>query len=730
MTRAVANETQELDSGGSIYAPPWLVNVAAVGWRVIAIAAVLIVAGFIVSTFWIVTATIAVACVVAAVFAPIVLRLRAQGRSRNSAALIVWVTAIGVITLLLVVLGIAFFPYIAQLLQAVDNAVQTIKTDLSQAGLPPAATDVIRIVGDAVRKLAAEPLGAVAASIASAATIAILAVFLLFFVLRDGDKAWLWVFQDLGEDKRTEITVAGHDALNRVGGYLIGTTILAAIAGVTTFIFLMLLGVPLALPLAVLVFFGGYVPYFGGLVTNTIVLVVTFATGGLATAAVLLGLMAVRGLIVGYGIRPALYGRTVSIHPAVVLLVLPAGFQIAGAIGLFAAVPVTAIFLAVARAVRQILEPDQTASLPALVPGWLDRLAQFSWRLVVVAGLVAIVIAIAVALPLVVTPVIFGLVLAATLSPVGDWLVERGLSRTKSAALAVGGGLLAIAAMLVLAALSLVDNGSGIGNAIASGGRDINDASGGQLGGLSDVLGTASLSLVQAILAFGQSLAAIGIIVLLSALLAFYFMRDGGNAWQGVTSRVGPGSVDDVRAAGRRAFDALSGYMIGTAAISLVGAASQWLIMVLLGLPYAAPVFVLSFFLCFIPYIGGYLTTGIAFLIAVGTHDPVTILIMFTWTMVFNIVQGNVIAPVVYGRTVNIHPAVVLMAIPAGSAVAGIMGMFIAVPAVGVFVATWRTVLRLLAGRRAALEPRSEPEKDVPEAVEPAPTIAIETAGA
>ena len=50
---------------------------------------------------------------------------------------------------------------------------------------------------------------------------------------------------------------------------------------------------------------------------------------------------------------------------------------------------------------------------------------------------------------------------------------------------------------------------------------------------------------------------------------------------------------------------------------------------------------------------------------------------MFTWTMVFNIVQGNVIAPVVYARTVHIHPAVVLMAIPAGAAIAGIAGMFI-----------------------------------------------------
>jgi predicted PurR-regulated permease PerM len=300
-----------------------------------------------------------------------------------------------------------------------------------------------------------------------------------------------------------------------------------------------------------------------------------------------------------------------------------------------------------------------------------------------------------------------------------------------AAAVSIGGGLAAIAAMLVLAALSLFDNGQGIGSAITTAGDEINNAAGGQLGSLTDTLRPASLTLVQTIVSVGESLAAIGIVVLLSALLAFYFLRDGGRAWQRLTSRVGPGSVDDVRAAGRRAFDALSGYMIGTAAISLVGATTQWLVMVLLGLPYAGPVFVLSFFLCFIPYIGGYLTTGIAFLIAIGTHDPVTIVIMFVWTMAFNIVQGNVVAPVVYGRTVNIHPAVVLLAIPAGGAVAGIMGMFIAVPAIGVVVATWRTVLALLAGRPRALGPQLESAlgpTDPPETATINPAVGIEPA--
>jgi predicted PurR-regulated permease PerM len=69
---------------------------------------------------------------------------------------------------------------------------------------------------------------------------------------------------------------------------------------------------------------------------------------------------------------------------------------------------------------------------------------------------------------------------------------------------------------------------------------------------------------------------------------------------------------------------------------------------------------------------------------------------MGIFTIVFNIVQGNFVAPIVYSRVVSLHPAVVLAAIPAGAAVAGVIGMFLVVPFLGVVAATWRTVLRVL----------------------------------
>ena len=93
--------------------------------------------------------------------------------------------------------------------------------------------------------------------------------------------------------------------------------------------------------------------------------------------------------------------------------------------------------------------------------------------------------------------------------------------------------------------------------------------------------------------------------------------------------------------------------------------------MVVLGLPLVLPIAVLSFFLGFIPYIGSFLATGLAFLVTVAVGSTTDIAIMAIWTIVFNIVQGNFVAPLVYGRAVSLHPAVVLLAIPAGNAIAG-----------------------------------------------------------
>ena len=685
--------------------PDWLVNLAELAWRVLAVVGLIVVLWYVGTVLWTVTASIAVAIVVAAVFAPMVLQLRALGRSRTAAAAIVWATAIAAVFGVLLLLGLAFLPYVAELATRIDSGLGELQARLADVQLPAWVGTLAHDLIGIVRGTAGDSGHGIVAAAAGAVTVMILASFLVFFFLRDGDKAWVWAFQAVSDRKRELITTAGDIALSRVGGYLRGTTVLAALIAITDYVFMLVLGVPLALPLAVLVFLSGYIPYFGGIITTAVILLVTLATLGTGSTIVMLVLMGTRSAILGYFVRPAVYGRTVRIHPALVLVALPAGFQLAGIVGLFAAVPVTAVVLAVASAAVAIVEPHPRPPLPGLVPAWLDRMAQSSWRILVAIALIALLVVIFVTIPLVLIPVILATILAATLEPLVRWLIARGRSRTRAAGIAVGGGSLTVLAVLALAMTALVAQAGDIAERMTSGADAANDALGGHFELPARAVSDGAADSVRTIAALADSAATLAVITVLSALLVFYFLRDGGRLWSRLVARIPADAAPEVHAAGARAFDVLGGYMIGTAAISFVGAASQFVIMVVLGLPLALPVFVLSFILNFIPYIGGFISTGLAFLIAIAAGSPADVLVMGIWTIVFNIVTGNIVSPLVYGKTVHIHPAIVLVAIPAGAAVAGALGMFIVVPAIGVVAATWRTVLAVMGTREMPTGP-------------------------
>ena len=114
----------------------------------------------------------------------------------------------------------------------------------------------------------------------------------------------------------------------------------------------------------------------------------TLASAGQTAAFVLLVLIAILNVIQGKFLAPVIYNRTVHIHPAIALIALPAGAALAGIIGLFAAIPVVAFVLAIVSAVVSILgveEPWPASSHP-MVPIWLDRLGQWSWRLLATIG--------------------------------------------------------------------------------------------------------------------------------------------------------------------------------------------------------------------------------------------------------------------------------------------------------------------------------------------------------
>ena len=693
--------------------PVWLWNLASLSWRVLVVLALFAAAVYLGSIVFTVVAAIGLAVLVAVILAPWMLHLRASGRSRNSAAMIAWGATMLVGLGVLAVLTLSFLPYLVEVYQRLEAGHTEIQTAFSDLGLPAWVDSLVSEVMKIAGNLAESDVSSVLGSVAELGGILLIGSFLLFFFLRDGDKAWRWLFQWIDQEKRERIDASGDTALQRVGDYVRATTTVAAIASITNLAFMLVLGTPLAIPLAMLTFFLAYVPYFGGIASGAVIAVVTLGAVGAPAAALAAALIFMRFLAVRLLVRPRINAGqdALTLHPAVILIVLPVGLHLGGLVGMILAVPLTAFGFSVAQATLRVLEPPVPESLPETVPGWLDGAAQWSWRSLVVIGLALVLLAVLFALPLMMLPLIVALILAATVAPLAGALVRRGQSPTLAASVAVGGTTAIIMGVLAFSLSQLAEQVPDVSSTAVAGARQVNSAAGGNLGLGVEAVGTGTAAVASTVTDIVSSLGPAVAVLVLSVLLTFYFVRDGSRLWEALIGHLPASAAEELSRAGSRAVDVLGGYMVGTGAISLVGAGSQAVIMWVLGLPLVWPIFVVSFFGGFIPYIGSGITTVLALLVAIAVGSPLDILVMVIWTLVFNIVQGNIVAPLVYNRTTHIHPAIVLAGIPAAASLAGILGMFLVVPVLGVILVTWRSVLRVLGTDVG--EPLVDDEDDV-----------------
>ncbi len=637
-----------------------------------------------------------------ATLGPLQERLLARGWGRAKASAVALLLAAGVVIVALALILLALVPSLVQLAQNAQAGVDQLDEDLAKIGASSQVTSAVQTFVSQVQAWVGAEATSIVSSIANVATIVMLGLFLTFYFLLDGQKGWDVGLRDLREWRRVRIRTAGEDAMRRAGGYIRGTALIASVDAVAAFVFLTVLGVPLAGPLAVIVLVAGFVPYIGGVFASAVVVLSGYASGGLTTAVILLALIVIMNIAEHRYLGPSVYGRTLDMHPAVILIALLVGFTMGGIVGMFVAVPTVAVITAVSGAIVDALgerDADEEQLNAADIPDWLDRLAQWSWRLLVGGAFMLLFVVIAAQIPAVIGPIVVAVTLAATFLPAVRILeARRGWTRARSSLVisivlwvtVTIVTILSIGALLAPAADSIQGAITGASTGATSADGSLPAGVSGAVSGLTSAVGSGILPALASLVA---GLATFVIFLVLSALLAYFFLRDGSKAWSWMTGKIGGWREREVRAVGDQAVVMLGGYMIATGVLGAFNAITGFVIMTLLGIPFALPVAVLSFFGGFIPYIGQFVTSAIAFLITVAFGTTQDIIFMGIWTAVFNIVQGSVIAPLVYGRAVSLHPAVVLIVIPAGFTLAGVLGMFLAVPVVGIAGAVWRHVL-------------------------------------
>jgi predicted PurR-regulated permease PerM len=172
---------------------------------------------------------------------------------------------------------------------------------------------------------------------------AILMIIILFFFLKDGPKIWNFTLRWFHGETRAKLAESGDRTIEVLGGYVRGTAIIAAVDAIFIGVPLAILGVPLALPLAIIVFLGAFVPIVGATVAGILAALVALVTNGPIIALIVIAIVILVNQLEGDLLQPVVMGRTLSLNALVILLALAIGTIVGGITGAVLAVPLTAV---------------------------------------------------------------------------------------------------------------------------------------------------------------------------------------------------------------------------------------------------------------------------------------------------------------------------------------------------------------------------------------------------
>jgi predicted PurR-regulated permease PerM len=333
------------------------------------------------------------------------------------------------------------------------------------------------------------------------------------------------------------------------------------------------------------------------------------------------------------------------------------------------------------------------------VPYGLSVAAAYAWRLIVLAVAVYLVFAVLSKLTLVAVAVFVGLVISVLLRPLVD-LFDRGLPR----GLAVAGALLltivAFAGVVTFIADSVTGQSAKLTEQFSDGLADL-----GRLltGAPFHLRGVDLAQLDQQVRDWvthngsslaGKALGGAGIAVealtgfVLAVFCSVFFLLSGDRIWAWLLTQAGGGRRrwDEAARAGWATF---AGYTSGIVIIAASNALLVCIALLILGVPLALPLALLTFFTAFIPLIGAPIALGVATLVALASRGPVIALLVLGLIVVIGQIEGHLLHPIVMSRAVNLHPLAVALTVASGTLIAGVVGAVVAVPLVAVAWTVW-----------------------------------------
>jgi putative heme transporter len=332
--------------------PASLERAASWSWRLLVCAAAALSVLIVLRYLGVIVLPVMFALTIAPALTPVAGILRRRlGRPAAAIALLFGLAVVaGLIALVAISVLAQYDELVDSVRQAVDDIVERLEDEPFNLSLE-GSEDVSSSLADFGDEAFGYAVAGVQAGIAVVAGV-VLAVAVLYFVLRDGAALWAWILQRFAPESRPAIDRAGRHAWVELAGFIRGTAIIAFVDAALIGIGLWLLGVPVAFALAVLVFIGAFVPFVGAFLSGLVAVLVAFADGGSMIGLAALALVVAVQFLEGNFLQPVIQSRTVDLHPAVILLAVAAGASLFGIVGAYLAVPVTAVAFAVVESLR------------------------------------------------------------------------------------------------------------------------------------------------------------------------------------------------------------------------------------------------------------------------------------------------------------------------------------------------------------------------------------------
>jgi len=346
----------------------WGIRVTA-SWavRMLVIAAAVYLLFRLLSTFGVVTVPVALALLGSALMSPLVGWLQRHGVPRALATLVAMVGGLAVVAGVLTFVIQAFINGLPELQDKVGASINQVQQwlitgpfHLRQEEITQAGNNLTGSLKSHTNELTAGAIST-ASTVTELLTAGLLTVFTLIFFLHGGREIWEFVIKVVPARARDAVDVAGHRGFASLVGYVRATVAVAGVDAIGIGIGLGALQVPLALPLAALVFLGAFIPIIGAVLTGIVAVLVALVTKGLVVALIVLGVVLLVQQVEAHALQPLLLGRAVQLHPVAVVLAIAAGTVVGGIIGALLAVPTIAVLNSAIRSLLAVPEEEPHA---------------------------------------------------------------------------------------------------------------------------------------------------------------------------------------------------------------------------------------------------------------------------------------------------------------------------------------------------------------------------------